>query len=350
MILGIAVIAAAIFAFRAPIATRLVEAVAERRMAANPIAELPDGIHVILCGAGSPLPDPSRSGPCVAVVAGGQLFVVDAGSGAARNLVEMGLPPGEVQAVLLTHFHSDHIDGLGELALQRWVGGNHREPLPLIGPPGVERVAQGFDLAYELDSQYRVAHHGEAVVPGSGAGLQARPFPSPRPGSEQSVWDDGAVRVSAFRVEHPPIDPAVGYRFDYAGRSVVISGDTKKSAEIERMSRQVDLLVHEALAPQLVRILERAARANGLQAQAKIMADVLDYHATPVEAAETAQSAGAQHLLFYHIVPPLLVPGMQAAFLEGVEEAYTGDVSVGQDGTHVWLPADAEAIEVSGES
>ena len=142
----------------------------------------------------------------------------------------------------------------------------------------------------------------------------------------------------------------MGYRFDYAGRSVVISGDTKKSAEIERMSRQVDLLVHEALAPQLVRILERAARANGLQAQAKIMADVLDYHATPVEAAETAQSAGAQHLLFYHIVPPLLVPGMQAAFLEGVEEAYTGDVSVGQDGTHVWLPADAEAIEVSGES
>lgn len=350
LLLGGALIGALAFAFRAPLATRLVEAVAHRRMAADPIAELPEGMHVVLCGAGSPLPDPLRSGPCVAVVAGGQLFVVDAGSGAARNLLEMGLPPGAAAAVFLTHFHSDHIDGLGELGLQRWVGGTHRQPLPLLGPPGVERVARGFDLAYALDSSYRVAHHGDAVVPASGAGFRAQPFPSPEPGSAQVVWDRDGVRVSAFRVDHPPIDPAVGYRFDYRGRSVVISGDSRKSAEIERMAREVDLLVHEALAPQLVGILQRAAEANGLQARAKVMADILDYHASPVEAAETAQGANARHLLFYHVVPPLLVPGMQAAFLEGVADAYDGGVSVGRDGTQVWLPPESTRIEVSGDS
>ena len=350
VILAAAVIGGVAYTFRAPLATKLVEAVAQRRMAADPIADLPEGMHVVLCGAGSPLPDPLRSGPCVAVVAGGQLFVVDAGAGAARNLLEMGLPPGAAAAVFLTHFHSDHIDGLGELGLQRWVGGNHREPLPLVGPPGVEQVARGFDLAYTLDSRYRVAHHGDAVVPASGAGFQARAFPSPELGSELRVWDDGGVRVSAFRVEHPPIDPAVGYRFDYRGRSVVISGDTKKSAEVERMARDVDLLVHEALSPQLVGILQRAAEANDMEARAKVMADILDYHASPVEAAETAQSANAGHLLFYHVVPPLLVPGMQAAFLEGVTDAYSGEVSVGRDGTRVWLPPDSAVIEVSGDS
>jgi len=345
-----ALIAALLYAFRAPLSTRLVERVAIQRMTADPVSALPDGIHVVLCGAGSPLPDPQRSGPCVAVVAGGKLYVVDAGSGAARNLLGMNLPPGAVEAVFLTHFHSDHIDGLGELALQRWVGGSHEQPLPLVGPTGVDRIARGFNTAYEPDRGYRVAHHGEQVVPSSGAGFDARPYPTPSPGSEQRVWEEGGLRVSAFRVEHPPIDPAVGYRFDYGGRSVVISGDTRKSVEIERMARDVDLLVHEALAPQLVRVMERAALANGMQNRAKIMADILDYLASPVEAAQSAQTAGARHLLFYHVVPPLLVPGLQAAFLEGVANAYSGDVSVGRDGTRVWLPPDSSAIEVSGES
>ena len=109
LLLGIALLGSLIFVFRGPLSTQLVERLAHRRMSADPIAELPEGMHVVLCGAGSPLPDPLRSGPCVAVVAAGQLFVVDAGSGAARNLLDMGLPPGATTAVFLTHFHSDHV-------------------------------------------------------------------------------------------------------------------------------------------------------------------------------------------------------------------------------------------------
>jgi ribonuclease Z len=321
---------------------------AVRIMAADPMSELPDGLHLTLCGAGSPLPDPQRSGPCVGVVAGDDLFVVDAGSGAARNLNRMGLPAGRIEAVFLTHFHSDHIDGLGELALQRWVGRNGSERLPLLGPPGVERVASGFNVAYRLDTGYRTSHHGEKTMPPGGAGFVARPFRTPLPGSPTLVWERNGVKITSFRVDHAPVDPAVGYRFDYGGRSLVITGDTIKSPEIERMSRGVDLLVHEALAAHLVAIITSAAEELGMTVQAKITADILDYHATPVDAAETAEAAGARHLLFYHVVPPLILPGMDAAFLEGVDEAYTGEVTLGRDGIRVSLPSGSTEIEISG--
>jgi ribonuclease Z len=280
-------------------------------------------------------------------VAGGNLFVVDAGSSAARNLNQMGLPAARVEAVFLTHFHSDHIDGLGELGLQRWAGRNRPEPLPLFGPEGVESVAAGFNEAYRLDAGYRVAHHGEKTMPPTGAGFVARPFAAPAPGSPAVVWDRDGLKVTSFRVDHSPIDPAVGYRFDYAGRSLVLSGDTVRSAEVERMSEGVDLLVHEALAAHMVAILTETANELGMTARAKITSDILDYHATPVEAAETAEAAGARHLLYYHAVPPLILPGMEAAFLDGVDEAYTGGVTLGRDGTRVSLPAGSTAIEVS---
>ncbi len=333
---------------RAALSMALMGRVAARVMAQDPLAELADGIHVVLCGAGSPLPDPNRSGPCLALVAGGRLFLVDAGSSAARNLQAVGLPVADVSGVFLTHFHSDHIDGLGELGVLRWAGGGHTTPLPTFGPPGVDEVVGGFNAAYRLDSTYRVAHHGEETVPPSGRGLEARPFANPQPGRALTVYDEGGLKVHVFAVGHSPVEPAVGYRFDYAGRSVVVSGDTIRSAEIERMAEGADLLVHEALAPHLVGLMTEAAEANGMTGRAKITRDILDYHATPVDAAQTAQAAGARHLLFYHIVPPLLVPGLEAAFLQGVSEAYSGGVTLGRDGTRVSMPAGSQAIDVSG--
>jgi ribonuclease Z len=345
---GLVAIVALAVVFRGPISMALMRRFAARVMSADPIAELADGIHVVLCGAGSPLPDPARSGPCVGIVAGGELFVVDVGSGASRNMQRMGLPPDQLAAVFLTHFHSDHIDGLGELSLQRWIGGTYTTPLPLIGPSGVDEIAAGFRRAYETDSSYRIAHHGEAVAPPGGRGFDPRAFLPPKPDTDLVVWNQNGLVVTAFRVDHDPVDPAVGYRFDYGGRSVVISGDTTKSPVIERMARGSDLLVHEALAPHLVDILTQAAEQNGRSARAKITRDILDYHASPVEAAQTAEASGVGHLLYYHIVPPLLVPGMEAAFVDGVSEAYSGDFTVGTDGTRVSLPSGSDAIEVSG--
>jgi ribonuclease Z len=343
----VAVAALALVLFRAPLAMSLMERVATQNMARDAIAELGDGLHVVLCGAGSPLPDPARSGPCAAIVAGDALVVVDAGSGAARNIARLGLPTGRIEAVLLTHFHSDHIDGLGELMMQRWIGAGHAEPLPVVAPSGVEQVVDGFNDAYRADSSYRTAHHGAGIAPPSGTGGVARPFALPADGEDPVVYRSGELEVRAFRVNHAPIEPAVGYRFDYRGRSIVISGDTVKSKNVERVAQGADVLVHEALSPALLGILTSAAESAGRTSVAKITRDILDYHTTPVEAAEIARDAGARHLLFHHIVPPLVAPGAEAAFLEGVDDVYDGPVTVGVDGTRISLPAGTETVIVA---
>lgn len=332
------------YAFRARIALRLMERVVAGNMSPGLLGDLPDGLHVGLCGAGSPLPDPDRSGPCVAVVAGSSLWIVDAGSGASRVLARMRLPQGRVQGVLLTHFHSDHIDGLGELMLQRWVGGGHDTPLPVHGPTGVDAIVEGFGRAYAFDAAYRVAHHGPAVAPPAGAGGVARPFVVPADGESAVVLRDGDLTVTVFPVDHVPVEPAVGYRFDYRGRSVVVSGDTAKSANVERVSRGVDLLVHEALSPRLVAVIGRGAARAGAANVEKITKDIVDYHTTPIEAAEIARDAGVRHLLFHHIVPPLPIAPVRDMFLEGVADVYDGPVTLGRDGTWFTLPPGSDAV------
>jgi ribonuclease Z len=155
--------------------------------------------------------------------------------------------------------------------------------------------------------------------------------------------------VTAFKVEHEPVSPAVGYRFDYGGRSLVVSGDTKKSASLTHFARGVDLLVHEALSPELMGVIQGAAESVGNRAIAKLAADVLDYHASPIEVAEVAQAAGARHLLYYHIVPPMPIPGLASVFLEGVQERFDGPITLGRDGTMISLPAGSDEIVVRVE-
>lgn len=326
---------------------KIVEIAAEKRMGYNALTELEDGLHVLLCGAGSPLPDPVRSGPCTAVIAGDTLVIVDAGSGSSRSLSTMGIAQGEIDVQLLTHFHSDHIDGLGELAMQRWVTAANTSPLAVIGPKGTAGVVAGFNRAYGADATYRQAHHGDLVAPLSGSGMVAQEFSIPQGHDTQTVFERNALVIKSFRVFHDPVEPAVGYRFDYKGRSVVISGDTAKTSSVEKAAHNVDLLVHEALSKELVGILEDTAKAKNLPILAKILYDIPDYHTSPVEAAEIAEAAKVGHLLYYHIVPALPAPGMEAAFLEGTDEVYQGPITLGVDGTLISLPANSSDI-ISG--
>jgi len=346
VLLVVVVTGAIVYSQRAGIALRIMPKAAEIAMSNNTFNEFQDGLHVLLCGAGGPLPDPSRSGPCVGVVAGKQLFVVDAGTNGLRNLVRLRMPVGAIEAVLLTHFHSDHIDGLGEMATIRWVNGNNTRPLTVIGPEGVQEVVEGFNHAYRQDAVYRTRHHGDKVAPPGGAGLVAQAFPLPPDGVLETVYEQGDLAIKAFAVDHAPVVPAVGYLFSYRGRSVLVSGDTAKSPNLEQFARGVDLLVHEALAPDLVMIMHETAKRVGNEGLAKITLDILDYHASPVEAAETARDAGAGHLLYYHVVPPLVLPGMEAAWLAGVETVFP-DYTLGRDGTMVSLPAGSGEITIS---
>ena len=339
----IALLGAAVYSQRARIAERIMIVGLDARMGSNIIDTFEDGLHLTLCGAGGPMPAPNASGPCVAVVAGKRLFVVDAGTDGVRNLARMGYPTGAIEAVFLTHFHSDHIDGLGELATVRWVSVGNNEPLPVYGPAGVSKVTSGFNAAYEQDFSYRHAHHGNSVAPLSGAGMQAMPFPLPNMGVLETLIDEDDLKIQALAVTHSPVEPAVGYKFTYKGRSLLITGDTVKLPNIELFAKGVDLLVHEALAPNLLIMMNQAAQNAGNETMAKITLDVLDYHASPVEAAETARDAGVGHLLYYHIVPPLIFPGQEALFLDGADDIFV-DYTVGQDGTTFFLPAGTDEI------
>jgi ribonuclease Z len=335
------------YALRAPIAVAIAMKVAVAKLPANAALELPDGLHVGLCGAGSPFPDERRSGPCTLVIAGKRQFVFDAGSGASRTIGKMGFNQGQVEGIFLTHFHSDHIDGLGELMLQRWVSTSNRAPVPVYGPPGVETVLAGFLQAYQQDQQYRVAHHGDATVAASGFGGVARPF-ALRPDQHTVVFKDDQTEIVAFEVDHSPIHPAVGYRIRYKDRSVVLSGDTVKSAAVQREAQGVDLLVHEALSVPLVLALKAAAGEAGRPNLQKIFNDILNYHTTPEQAAETARDAKVGYLLLNHIVPTLPpIPGMEAAFLGDAKAIYAGPIRVGMDGDFVSLSAGDKQIRVS---
>lgn len=343
LLLVIALVAGVVYSQRATIAKRIMARGLEARMSADVIGDLEDGLHLALCGAGGPMPAPRASGPCVAVVAGRQLFVVDAGTDGLRNLSRMGYPAGKIEAVFLTHFHSDHIDGLGELATIRWVSAANTRALPVYGPEGVQQVVDGFDSAYALDSVYRHDHHGDTVAPLGGAGMEAKPFPLPGYGQLETLYSAGNVKIQALAVDHSPIKPAVGYLFTYKDRSLLITGDTVKLDNIERFAQGVDLLVHEALAPNLLLMMHEAANKAGDQVLARITHDVLDYHTSPVEAAETARDAGVGHLLYYHIVPPLIFPGQETLWLDGAEKIFA-DYTLGQDGTAFSMPAGSDAV------
>lgn len=331
-----------LYSQRTTIAARLTTQGMAANLQTNQIDDLEDGLHVALCGAGGPLPDPKRSGPCVVVVAGEALFVVDAGMGVS-NIAAMGYRVGTLEALLLTHFHSDHIDGLGGVGLNRWVQNANTKQLPLIGPDGVEQVANGYNLAFAQDKAYRHEHHGDTVAPLSGSGFAPQSFTLPAEGELETVYDKNGILIEAFAVDHEPVHPAVGYRFSYGGRSAVISGDAAKTANIQTMAEGVDLLVHEALSRELVSAMNAGAKKAGNKIIEKITFDIPDYHASPVEAAETARDAGVGHLLYYHVVPPLLAPGAESLWLQGVSDVFA-EHTLGQDGVTISLPANSDEI------
>lgn len=345
VVAAVAVILAGLVFSQKQIGLTLARFIATDFMTSNVIDDLPDGLHVALIGSGAPLTDPRRASPCTAIIAGRNIYIVDAGPSSVRKLEVMRFKPEDITAILLTHFHSDHIGDLGELLLKRWAGGAMKRPLDIHGPTGVETVVDGFSLAYSLDVEYRVAHHGPEVVPPGGAGGVARPFLFPSGKTEKVIIDADGLTVTAFVVDHAPVDPAVGYRFDYKGRSVVVSGDTVAMPSLLQQARGADLLVMDALQPSMAGVLAEVARKNGRPNNARIFEDILRYHASPEDAARIAMEAGARQLLLTHILPPLPVSSLKPVFLGDAGKFFSGPITIGEDGMLFSLPAGSDKIK-----
>jgi ribonuclease Z len=303
-----------------------------------------DALYVITTGTGAPMPDPNRAGPQVVVVANGQKLVFDTGPGSTRNLETTEIGVGEIDAVFLTHFHSDHIGDLGELFLKRWATDGMATPLPVYGPTGVELVVEGFELAYQLDKGYRIAHHGDDAMPSSGFGGDPITFDLGESfESSDVVYSKDGVEVVAFNVDHYPIVPAVGYRVNYKDRSVVISGDTVFTESLVLHAMNADLLVSEVLNHDLS-LLVSAATAEIEGNASAVAEDITDYHITPGQVGEWATRSGVAHVLATHILPPVPLPILEHPFLHDLRANFAGPARIANDGTMVSMPVNSDEI------
>ncbi|MHB1487729.1 MAG: MBL fold metallo-hydrolase [Acidimicrobiales bacterium] len=280
---------------------------------------------VYLTGTGTPLPAPGRAGPGTLVVLGEAKVQVDAGRGTAMRLAEVGVRCRDLTALLITHHHSDHLMDLADLVLTRWVQGA-TWPLPIIVPDGparafVESVVDSWKADIEVRRLHGKRPTGPLVV--------VKPFNAvdhPVP-----AWAPDGVEISAVGVRHPPVMPAVAYRLEAAGASVVVSGDTRACPEVERLAVGADILVHEAM-------LTEAVLAAG-------MPHVAAYHADVAEVGALAARAKVRTLVLTHLEPSPRARGEVAAFRREVRRGgFEGRLIIGRDGMAV-----AAAARAGGE-
>jgi ribonuclease Z len=276
-----------------------------------PIRSGAQDMTVTLLGTGAPPPVMSRFGPSILVEAGGKKFLFDAGRGAMQRLAQLNVRWQDIDGVFLTHLHSDHVVGFPDLWLTGWLVGPGRDrPLQVWGPSGTEDMMSHLVTAFEFDIRHRL--FDDRASP-DGVVILARDI------GEGVVLELDGVKVSAFQVDHSPVRPAFGYRVDFGGRSVVLSGDTRVSENLIRHSQEVDLLVHEVAAP------ESFQRAGVDPERAS---SVIAHHVTPEQAGEVFARTRPRLGVYSHIVQPIAT---EQDLIPPTRLTYDGPVEMGED-------------------
>jgi ribonuclease Z len=276
-------------------------------------AEQPSDMQLILLGTGYPFPSADRAGPSCAIIAGQRVFIVDSGRGTTMRLAALGNLWRHIGAVFITHMHSDHIDGLPDLFHSTWEFGGGT-PFELYGPEGIKKSADAIIQFYEADIHIR--RDLTEKLSAEGARINAHEI------QEGVVYEKSGVRVTAFQVEHPPVKPAFGYRFDSGSQSIVVTGDTKQNPNLIKFAAGADILVSEAYVP------DRGPSAGPGERSWSIQ----DYHMSAKEAGETAEKAKVKTLVLTHLIP---ANAPEKAFLDEAGKAFSGKIIVGRDLMHI---------------
>ncbi len=267
-------------------------------------------MQVIILGSGSPLPDPARAGPSTLVrtEAGDLLF--DCGRGVLMRAAAAGSGAGVIRGLFLTHLHSDHISDLNDIFTTRWVLSFVPSPLTVVGPVGTTALLQATEKMLELDIGYRLAHHDDLNWPPAATVTEV---------DRGVVFEDGTVRVTAAPTDHAPVRPTVGFRVEEEGRSVVIAGDTVPCEGLDELCAGADVLVHTVVRRDLIEQI-------GLPR----LLDVLDYHSSVPDAAQTAARNGVNTLVLTHPVPAP-APGTEQEWLDQAKTHFNGEVILAID-------------------
>ncbi|MCZ6566457.1 MAG: MBL fold metallo-hydrolase [Gammaproteobacteria bacterium] len=272
-----------------------------------PVAVFADYMRVTLLGTGSPRPDVSRSGPAVLVEAGGKYLLFDAGRGVVDRLNQLDIPASEIHQVFLTHLHSDHISALDDLWMTGWIY-QRQQPLAVYGPDGTESFTQQLQQAYAYDAELR---HQYAGLDKNAAILTAHDI---KPGV---IYAENGVKVTAFLVDHKPVDPAYGYRIDFGERSVVISGDTTYSDNLIAHAQDVDLLIHEIFAAK-EKILGKNPRLQKIER----------YHTNPTQLSRVLDEITPRMTILTHVI---LIGIEESSVITQLKDGYTGEIRMGED-------------------
>jgi ribonuclease Z len=273
--------------------------------------------RVTLLGTGTPNIRLDRFGAGTLVEAGDQKLLFDAGRGVSIRLTQTRVPPGRLHALFITHFHSDHVIGIPDLWLTGWLprSGQRKQPFRVIGPTGTKTLMANLERAYAADVRIRVA---DQKLPAEGAGINAEEF-----ASDSVVYEQNGVRVTAFEVDHgPAIKPAYGYRVDYKGRSVLISGDTRFSENLIKNGKGVDLLIHAIAAtkPELL---------NNL-----VIRRIMDHHTKPDETAIVFNRTQPKLAVYTHFVQQgtrTVPPPTVEEIIAETRKTYSGPLQAGED-------------------
>ncbi|MBV6519925.1 MAG: Ribonuclease BN [Gemmatimonadaceae bacterium] len=284
----------------------------QRTIGGEPWTGLGDTMTVVMLGTGMPAPNPERSGPATAVVAGTRVFVFDAGPGVMRRLAAARLPIDGPAALFLTHLHTDHTLGLPDIIFTSWVMGRSR-PMRIFGPRGTRAMTDHLAAAWAEDVDIRT-NGLERGRPG-GQRVDARDV---MPGV---LYDSAGVRITAIAVPHGSWKQALAYRVDGPRKSVVISGDTRYSPELARAASGADILIHEAYASARVKPENRP----GGDAWPKYMKS---FHTSDEEVGRVAARAKVKLLVLYHIVGPYTPEELMAGVRRG---GYRGRVVIASD-------------------